>query len=190
MGREVRRVPPSWDHPRRDPTEYPYRDGYRPMYDERLEDRFAEWLSDFDRIRSGGLTDFERSVYTSDNPLAEWLQEGGAPPNPAYYRPWRDDEATWFQVWETVSEGTPVTPPFATQEELIDYLVEHGDFWQQHRWAEGDKFMQPEPPGYSREAAEQFVKGAGWAPSMVVVRRPDGVRIAQGIDALGEISEA
>jgi hypothetical protein len=23
-------------------------------------------------------------------------------------------EATWFQAWETVTEGTPVTPPFAT----------------------------------------------------------------------------
>jgi hypothetical protein len=26
----------------------------------------------------------------------------------------RDKEATWFQAWKTVTEGTPVTPPFAT----------------------------------------------------------------------------
>jgi hypothetical protein len=64
---------------------------------------------------------------------------------------------TWFQVYETVSEGTPVTPPFATKEELVDYLVANGDFWDQHR---GDG-------GWSRENAEAFV-GAGFAMSLVV----------------------
>lgn len=55
------------------------------------------------------------------------------PPEREYYRSWKDEDATWFQVWETVSEGTPVTPPFATKEELIDYLVANGDFWDQKR---------------------------------------------------------
>ena len=31
-----------------------------------------------------------------------------------------------WQVWETVSGGSPVTPVFASAEELIDYLVENG----------------------------------------------------------------
>jgi hypothetical protein len=35
----------------------------------------------------------------------------------------QDKEATWFQAWETVTEGTPVTPPFATTDELVDYLA-------------------------------------------------------------------
>lgn len=73
------------------------------MYDENFESAFAEWLADFDRIRSGGITDFERECYPSSNPLAEWLCDEGMPRDPAYYRPWRDEEATWFQVWETVS---------------------------------------------------------------------------------------
>lgn len=187
MGREIRKVPANWEHPMcKDSIG---RDRLQPMYDQRFEERFAEWLADFDRVRAGNLEDYEKSCYTSALPLAKWLLEDGVPPDPVYYRPWRDEEATWFQVWETVSEGTPVTPPFATKEELVDYLVEHGDFWQQKRWNDGDRFMQPEAPGYSREAAEKFVMGNGWAPSFVVVRDEHGVRFASGIDIPNMLSK-
>jgi hypothetical protein len=64
--------------------------------------------------------------------LADWLNDWG-PPDPAYYRPWKDDEATWYQVWETESEGTPISPPFATREELVEYLVNNGGFSQVKR---------------------------------------------------------
>lgn len=30
-----------------------------------------------------------------------------------------------YQMWETVSEGSPISPPFATKEELADWLGEH-----------------------------------------------------------------
>ncbi len=51
----------------------------------------------------------------------------GEPPEPndPTLRPEYEEEPTWFQVYETVSEGTPVTPPFATEQELSDYLVRH-----------------------------------------------------------------
>lgn len=184
MGREIRKVPPNWEHPRYTKYDAPYQNRvneYRPMYDRRFDKTFTEWLSDFDRIRSGELSDIERECYPLG--LADWLQDEGNPPDPAYYRPYSDDEATWFQVYETVSEGTPVTPPFATREELVAYLVKHGDFWQQKRWQEGDRFMQPEPPGYSREAAEKFVMGSGYAPSMIVIHDENGVTIREGINA-------
>jgi hypothetical protein len=66
---------------------------------------------------------------------------------------------------------------------LVTYLVECGDFWQQKRWAEGNTFMQPEKPGYSRKAAENFVMGDGYAPSMVVIQDGAGTQIAEGINA-------
>lgn len=156
MGREVRRVPPNW------PSKVDH-----PMHDQRFDEAFAEWLQDFDRIRAGNLSDIERECYTSDCPLAEWLLDYGALPDPAYYRPWTDEEATWFQVWETVSEGTPVTPAFSTKEELVDYLVKHGDFWEER--------------GFSRATAEKFVMDTGWAPSAIIT---SGGRIASGISAL------
>lgn len=64
----------------------------------------------------------------------------------------------WWQVWETVSEGSPVTPAFATADELIDYLVEKGDAWDQKRGH----------PGWKYESAKAFVE-SGWAPSAMVV---------------------
>lgn len=167
MGREIRRVPPNWEHPKRDPATDIYgHGGYEPMYDQRFDERFSEWLEDFDRIRKGDLTEFEREYYPRG--LAEWLQDE-APPNPSAYRTYSDDEATWFQAYETVSEGTPVSPPFATAEELVDYLAENGDYWDQGR---GDK---PAP----RAAYEAFVKG-GWAPSMAMV----GGRVVVGVETL------
>lgn len=67
---------------------------------------------------------------------------------------------TGWQVWETVSEGSPVTPVFETADELIEYLVENGDEWDQKRAARGTPMELP-----SREAIEKFVKGTGWVPS-------------------------
>lgn len=66
-----------------------------------------------------------------------------------------------WQVWETVSEGSPVSPVFATAEELARHLSTVGDDWAVRRAARG----RPEPlPTY--EQALAFVQ-AGWAPSMV-----------------------
>lgn len=52
-----------------------------------------------------------------------------------------------WQLWETVSEGSPISPVFKTADELVDWMVQHSHF--------------------SREAAEHFVHGPGWAPSGV-----------------------
>lgn len=72
---------------------------------------------------------------------------------------WKQTEppaGDWWQVWETVSEGSPVTPALATREELVAYLVEGGDAWDRKR---GDG-------GWTRENAESFVERA-WAPSLI-----------------------
>ena len=52
-----------------------------------------------------------------------------------------------WQMWETVSEGSPVTPVFPTPEALVEHMV---------------RVMK-----YPRDGAEAFV-AAGWAPSLVV----------------------
>lgn len=75
-----------------------------------------------------------------------------------------------WQVWETVSEGSPITPAFATADELVDYLATYGTTWDQstkHGPAKGP---------WRREAAESFVK-AGWAPTFMT---------GPGIDGLAE----
>lgn len=68
---------------------------------------------------------------------------------------------TAWQVWETVSEGSPVTPAFATAEELIEHLVSNGDAWDKNR-GKG---------GWDRAHAEQFVQD-GWQPSGLMMIAP------------------
>ena len=178
MGREVRRVPPNWKHPE---TQDNYgRTCLQPMHDETFDERFTEWLADFDRVRAGNLTDTEREWYPRG--LADWLMDEGAPLDPAYYRPWQDDEATWFQLWETVSEGTPVSPPFATKEELAAHLAVHGDAWDQARSAKGRAgFTRGQATGWGMERARAFVE-AGWAPSMMVINEPGNLSIVESKD--------
>lgn len=174
MGREIRMVPANWEHPKQE--RWP--DRFQPMYNRTFEEAAAEWKKEFSDWERG-----ERPDYCSDDSKGlEYWEWNSSPPDRAYYRPWKAEEATWFQVWETVSEGTPVTPPFATKEELVDYLVANGDFWDQKRWRDGDRFMQPKKPGYARAAAEAFVDGDGWVPSMVAIQKADGVEIISGID--------
>lgn len=160
MSREVRRVPPNWEHPK-------YRDEMgriknQPMHDRPFSEAEAEWLAEFDRIRSGGATESERECYPGG--VCEWAAVDYPPPNPAFYQPWSDEEATWYQLWETVSEGTPVSPPFETAQELIDYLAENGDFWDQKRcrkpgWVEAHGGTAPGVSGWGHERAEATVEG-------------------------------
>jgi len=80
------------------------------------------------------------------------------------YEAWEETpppEGEGWQVWETVSEGSPVTPVFATPEELIEHLVEDG---------------------ISRKAAEKFVLEAGWVPSAMSCdgKVVTGIEVAAG----------
>ena len=161
MGREIRRVPQNWDHPK---NEY---GNYKPMYDEHFDDAFNKWLEDFDRIRRGEFNQYEKDCYKN---LADWLEDY-KPPQREYYRPWKNIEATWYQLWETVSEGTPVSPPFETKEDFIKYLAENGDTWGESGWG--------------REKAEKFVNGDGWAPSFVMC----GNKLMSGTDFVTLTSE-
>jgi hypothetical protein len=190
MGREIRRVPPNWEHPKIE--RYNGRMDFQPMFDRRFEDAAKSWKEGFAKWEAGlrpqgfptewvPVAEWKSAdIYGSDKEW--WEYEGGPPEDRDYYRPWKDEEATWFQVWETVSEGTPVTPPFATREELIDYLATHGDFWDQRRRAEGRTGMQCDP--WDRAAAEKFVN-SGWAPSMMVTHTADGgVQIKEPRDGI------
>jgi len=107
----------------------------------------------------------ERPDYCSEKSKSlEYWEYSGGPPDREYYRPEWTSEPTHYQVYETVSEGTPVTPHFATKEELINYLVEFGDEWDQSRTREG----RQQSSGWPRKNAEDFVERE-WTPSMVIV---------------------
>jgi hypothetical protein len=78
----------------------------------------------------------------------------------AQYEAWTKTEppaGKGWQMWETVSEGSPVSPVFATPIGLEDWLVKD--------W-------------YSRAAARAFIK-SGWVPSMLA---QDG-QLYEGIES-------
>ncbi len=139
MGREIRRVPPGWEHPKNEQGHY------KPMYDRDYESAALEWME------GAILWNCGKHPNQNENCMFYWEWDGN-PPNEKYYRPAFSKEPTWFQVYETVSEGRPVSPPFETKDELIDYLVQFGDIYDQHAGRL--------PP--SRESVERFVK-QGWA---------------------------
>ena len=155
MGREIRRVPPHWEHPRYTADDAPTErciGEHRQLYDEPYIPALERWIEAHRKWESG------KDKGRADSGMRFYAEYNGNPPDVAMYRPDWGDTATWYQVYQTVGEGSPVTPPFATQDELIDYLATHGDFWDQQR---GNR-------PWSRANAERFVKSTGHAPSLVV----------------------
>lgn len=178
MGREIRQVPPNWEHPRQACPHSPWACGctqakesdgkcFHPMHDSTFREAAQEWKDDMAAWERG-----ERPDYASDgNKDMEYWEWAGAPPDREYYRPeWPEGSATWFQVYETVSEGTPITPPFATKAELIDWLCTNKDFWN----------YGP----LSRVQAEAFVRDES-VPSLVISNGQisQGMEISAALDA-------
>lgn len=154
MGREIRRVPPNWQHPMSEDGR-----GFRPILDQTFAVAAREWKEGFAAWERG-----ERPAYCTgeSRDLEFWEWSSGPPEDRDVYLPYDPATATWFQMYETVSEGTPCTPPFATEAEIVDHLVAHGESLT-GRWNEGP---------WRRDVAEKFV-AAGHALSMVI--REDGV---------------
>lgn len=182
MGREIRRVPPNWEHPK----EY-RRHGYdyKPLLDKSYDVDAKRWLDNCLAWAKGEHRDQLNLDPGETRPTYYW-EWNGRPPDPESYVKYDKDDAvcTWWQCYETVSEGTPVSPPFATAEELIDYLATNGDFWEQSRAAEEQRPLQlPQ-----RSTVEKFVYG-GWAPSIVIATKGDTTVAVCGINALDIIEE-
>ena len=178
MGKEIRKVPPNYEHPIIDCHHWPlcnhsyigvFGKCYQPQNDKNFQEAVKEWVDDFMDFLKQNPNGFNKDGDT----FWEWR---GNPPEKEYYRHYKNDEATWYQVYQTVSEGTPVTPPFATEEELINYLVKNGDFWDQERENEGKRKNEK----YTYEVAYKFVKSDKWAPSIVFI--PSESKILRGIE--------
>lgn len=105
-----------------------------------------------------GQTEVALPIQTEDELHAHLLAEHQAEkPDPAGYMPVFDvpeDELGWC-LYQTVSEGTPVTPVFATAEELVEHLCTIGEDYDQ----------QP----YRRAAAETLVRTGSSFGSLAVV---------------------
>jgi len=87
---------------------------------------------------------------------------------------WRQTEppvGEAYQIWETVSEGSPISPPFADPKDLAEYM-------SHTRWG-GDK-------GTPAETWLKFILGPGWAPSAISTPETGFVSGVEGVVALQE----
>jgi len=78
------------------------------------------------------------------------------------YDAWEEEDppvGEGWQLWETVTEGSPVSPVLPTREAFVDWLVKSGQ---------------------TRKAAEAFT-AEGWCPSGMIV---DG-KVYEGIESVG-----
>lgn len=98
MSRQCRRVPKDWQHPKDNCGQY------IPMH--------------------------ERFEYTPEE-IEEGLREGWLKGGPPYYDvpvmpQWHPSQRTHYQMYETTTEGTPISPVFDTPEGLARWLEKTG----------------------------------------------------------------
>lgn len=123
MSREIRRVPKNWQHP----------EG-KSLYGDGFNAALAEWLLGSQQWDLGMIRDY------SDFPEVKWEPKGrtaagcdsykewsGDQPAPADYMPdWPEAERTHFQMYETCSEGSPISPVLASPEEVARWCADNG----------------------------------------------------------------
>lgn len=105
MGREVRRVPADWQHPKDSST-----GRYIALYPgDRYEPRAAEFMEIANR-----------------DGLQAAIDECGAPDKNDFMPDWPESEKTHYMMYEDTSGGTPISPAFPTPEELARWLADTG----------------------------------------------------------------
>jgi hypothetical protein len=109
MGRKVRKVPPDWKHPT---YINPYLgEVYKPMF---------EYSAYIDMLK-----DWEESVKKYG--LEATLDDFNGPLRKEDFMPeWSPEQATHYMMYEDTTEGTPISPAFATKEELASWLSKNG----------------------------------------------------------------
>lgn len=121
MAREIRRVPPGWEHPRNENGHY------RALLDGlEFESRCVEWDRDAAAFAAGEYGDTPSMRDAARKALAKgetWAGWAGARPDPICYTALRDPAAcTAYQVYEDTSEGTPVSPVFETIDAMREWF--------------------------------------------------------------------
>lgn len=124
MGREVRRVPANWQHPKR-------ADGrYEPLLGESYTTAAAEWDEGAALWAQGLRRDWDDPARTAplvedERTLAYAEYEGERPVESDHMPDWPEVERTHWQMYETTSEGTPISPAMESPEVLARWLVDN-----------------------------------------------------------------
>lgn len=166
MGREVRRVPADWQHPKQSHLGLRgYEEHFKPLFP---GEDYQEGVDEWDE----GLAAWKRGEYpeyasAEDCKNLTYEQFAGQRPHRDDYMPnWPEDQRTHLMMYETTTEGTPISPAFETPEELARWLTDN----------------QASAFGGQTASYEGWLRVArgGYAPSAVVT----DAGVTSGVDAL------
>lgn len=167
MGREVRRVPADWQHPKDE------RGTYIPLYEWGCHGDFeqldAEWMEGW-RKWQDGLCEAGGGTWEPIKPEHRHMRftdYHGSRHSPDDFMPnWPDEQRTHLMMYEDTSEGTPISLAFATPEELARWLTDTGASSFADMTATYEQWLS--------------VARGGFAPSAVI---QDG-RMMSGVEAM------
>ena len=166
MGRELRRVPANWQHPRGTfKRGFVNAEGYLPMKDQTLEEAQAEWDRNnelWEKKQHPDQIKAARSGRPMSDPLnplrhtwESWTSERPHA-GQSWWRPAYEGEPTHYQVYENTTEGTPVSPVLDSEEAIVAWLVEHQDVTFE----------------FARSVLKGWLKGIP-EPTMIITERRD-----------------
>lgn len=111
MGRELRKVPAGWDHPKTS-------DGkFQPMFNEFYGDAMDTWIKAHNDWLAGTHSDLIDDPSLKEKYPFYAMYHGGCPDVEYYHtKKYTEAELTHIQLYETTSEGTPKGPVFRADE--------------------------------------------------------------------------
>lgn len=158
MGREIRKVKPDWHHPKNELGHD------QPMYDHSFTQAATDWTN--------GIIEWVKKYPTGfdDKGNAYWEWNDDPPSDREYYRPeWTEGSAIAYQIYETVTEGTPVSPVFQTVDDMRAWLLSE---WK-----------------LSEHAADHFIK-TEYSFSMIMTSRGITKPGADTIEAMARLDDS
>lgn len=130
MGRELRKVPANWEHPKKS-------DGtWQPMFDSFYLDALDEWLKDHKKWMNGTHQDLKKDPSLKEE-YPFYAMYHGDPPDVAYFqtRKFKAEDLTHIQLYESTTEGTPLSPVFKADEleKLCEWAAENATTFGRHK---------------------------------------------------------
>ena len=122
MGREIRRVPKDWNHPKNE------RGKYIPLLGRAFSERLERW-DEGEKMWKKGLRDNCKDGWIPieaeyiGQSFSDW--DGDRPVKKDYMPEWNESQKTHIQMYEDCTEGTPISPVMATPEELARWLADN-----------------------------------------------------------------
>ena len=102
MGREVRRVTATWEHPKDE------NGNYKPLLGYSFSKQLKDWKEEKEK-----------------DELEMTFEEWSGSVIEDYMPDWKEEEKTHIQMYEDTTEGTPISPVFDNAEDLARWLADN-----------------------------------------------------------------